>query len=166
MNLFHSTTVYNEGNSRHYLMISDLMHLIDKIVETNETVNYLRITPFYLNVKLGAQIEFDDFMFYVACRERINNEDIKNHLSECMDRDYDVPHTVKKYEDMSDKEKRYAHTMYPLCEKSDIKKFQKAILAYKTYLIELIAILFEKVKLQVEPIGYAFGCFCFEIHSG
>ena len=164
--LIYNNTVYNEGNSRHYLMISDLMHLMDRIVETNETTNYLRITPFYINAKLGEQMEFDDFMFYIECRERINSEDIKNHLSECMGRDYDISHTVKEYDDMSDEDKHYAHTMYPLCEKSDIKEFQKAIIAYKAYLVELIAILFEKVKIQVESIDYAFGCFCFEIHSG
>ena len=164
--VIYNNTVYNESKSHCYPAIPELFYILDKIVETNATTDYIRITPFYINAKLGIQIEFENFMFYIECRKHFNDADFKTHLSECMDREYDIPHTVKKYDDMSDEDKRYACTMYPLCERSNIKEFQNAILAYKSYLIELIPILFEKVKKQVEPMDYAFGYFCFEIHSG
>lgn len=165
--IIYYNTVYNEGNSCFYPTIDHLAHLIDKIIEANDTTKYIRFIPFYRNYKTNRQMELDDYMFYLECREYFSEDDLKSHLAECMDRSYDVPHEVKKYDEMSDKEKRYANIMYPLCKKNDIKSYRGFLSSYKSFLDELIPILFEKAMdemgLSLEDL--AFGFFCFEVHS-
>ncbi|MEH7086535.1 hypothetical protein V7139_27975, partial [Neobacillus drentensis] len=54
---------------RIYPTISDLYLLLNKIICSKVTTEYIRITPFYLNEKVKLQREFDEYMFYLECRE-------------------------------------------------------------------------------------------------
>ncbi|EPE62629.1 hypothetical protein L479_00945 [Exiguobacterium sp. S17] len=42
-------TMYDQGKYRMYLNLSDLNLLLDDIITTNTTTDYIRITPFYIN---------------------------------------------------------------------------------------------------------------------
>ena len=83
-----------------------------------------------------------------------------------MDRSYDAPHAIKKYSDMSNAEKRYAHIMYPLCLNGDIESFKNVLLNYKSFLLELIPILYNKISNYFDVEDHVFGYFSFEVNSG
>ena len=99
-------------------------------------------------------------MFYLECRENFSKEDVKNHLSECMD---------KKNNEMTEEEIRMAEILYPLCKTKDVEDYKQLILTYKTFLNqELIFFLFNIVKKEINLVedDIPFGYFCFEVHSG
>ena len=157
--IIYKNTFYLSGN-RNFVTIIGLERLIGKIIEANETTEYIRFTPFYRNSRLGSQIEFDEYMFYLECRENFSEEDIKNHLSECMD---------KKINEMTKEEIRMAEILYPLCKTKDVEDYKQLILTYKTFLNqELILFLFNIVKKEIKLVedDIPFGYFCFEVHSG
>jgi len=116
---------------------NDLVFLIKKIVEANDTTEYLRINPFYVNYRLDRQIELDEYMFAMFGKE---------------------------YKEMTEEEKKI---LYPLCKTKDTERFKRLLLSYKTYLNELIPFLFNKVKteLNLTEDDIPFGFFCFEVHS-
>jgi len=43
---------------------------------------------------VNGQIEFDDYMFYMECCDSFTEEELKLHLTEYMDKIYDIPHEV------------------------------------------------------------------------
>jgi hypothetical protein len=156
--IVYQNTVYNGGQNRYYPTISDLVFLITKIIEANETTEYIRFNPFYVNYKLDRQIEFDGFIFYLECRENFSENDLRAHLSENIGKDYG---------EMSDEEKRISNILYPLCRIKDTERFKELLLSYKTYLNELIPFLFNKAKteMNLDENDMPFGFFCFEVHS-
>lgn len=156
--IVYQNTVYNNGQNRYYPTISDLVFLITKIIEANDTTEYIRFDPFYINYKLDRQIEFDEFMFYLECRDNFSESDLRKHFSENIGKDYD---------EMSKEEKRLANILYPLCKSKDTERFKEILLTYKTYLNVLIPILFQKAKTEMNLLedDIPFGFFCFEIHS-
>lgn len=165
--IIYNNTVYNDGKNHFYPTVDQLAYIIDKIIETEDTTKFIRFIPFYVNYKVNKQMEFDEYMFYLECRESFSEDDFKNHLAECMDKNYDVPHKVKKYDELSDGEKKYANIMYPLCQKNDIETYKKLLLTYRNYIAELILCLFEKARkeLTLSVDDLAFGYFCFEVNS-
>ena len=60
--IIYKNTFYLSGN-RNFVTIFGLERLIGKIIEANETTEYIRFTPFYRNSRLGSQIEFDEYTF-------------------------------------------------------------------------------------------------------
>ncbi len=154
--IVYNNTVYNSGQNRYYPTVSDLVYLITKIIEAKDTTKYIRLNPFYVNFRLDRQIEFDDFMFYLECRDDFSEIELRNHYSENIGKDYDK---------MSEEEKRMASILY--CRMNDTERFKEHLLSYKTYLNELLPILFNIAKTEME-LGedeIAFGFFCFEVHS-
>lgn len=152
-------TVYNKGENRYYPTIGGLRILIKEIIETNTTTDYIRFTPFYINYRLDGQIEFDEYMLYIECRDFFTKEELERHLSVCIG---------KNYSEFSDEELRFAHIRYPLCKHNDVSEFKRLLLSYEEYLNELIILLFNKVREEVNLSidDMAFGHFCFEVHSG
>jgi hypothetical protein len=156
--IVYHNTVYNDGQNRYYPTINDLVFLITKIIEANDTTEYIRFNPFYVNYRLDRQIEFDGYMFYLECRENFSESDLRNHFFENIGKDYDR---------MSEEEKRIVNILYPLCKIKDTEKFKELLLSYKTYLNELIPFLFNKAKVEMNlgEDDIPFGFFCFEVHS-
>lgn len=156
--IVYNNTVYNGGQNRYYPTISELDFLITKIIEANETTEYIRFNPFYVNHRLHRQIEFDGFIFYLECRESFSESDLRNHFSENIGKDYD---------EMSEEEERIANILYPLCKIKDTERYKELLLSYKAYLNELIPFLFNKAKIEMNLVedDMAFGFFCFEVHS-
>ena len=156
--IVYNNTVYNSGQNRYYPTVSDLVFLITKIIEAKDTTEYIRFNPFYVNYRLDRQIEFDEFVFYLECRAHFSEIELQNHLSE---------NFGKNYDEMSEEEKRIASILSPLCKTKDVERFKEHLLSYKTYLNELIPLLFNRAKIEME-LGEAeipFGFFCFEVHS-
>lgn len=160
-------TSYNNGESRIYPTISGLKIIIRKMVKIKETTGYIKFNPFYKNAKLNCQIEFDDFMFYMECRDTFTMEDQEVHWTQCMDNIYDVPHEVEKYEYMDEDKKRMARILYPICKTGDYESFHNHLNNYEDYLNELIPFLFCKAikNLNLSQDDMAFGYFCFEVES-
>lgn len=161
-------TVYNTGANAIYPTIMNLIYIIKKISEIDATTKYIKFNPFYKNSKLNCQIEYDDYMFYMECRDAYTLEELESHWTQCMDRIYDIPHEVQQYKDMSDDDKKQARILYPICKHGDYQKFHEYLNDYLEYLDELIPLLFGKAieSLNLNQEDMAFGYFCFEVHSG
>lgn len=166
--LIYNQTVYNNGENRIYPNIMGMYLLIKKLNAIDETCNYIRFNPFYKNAKLNCQFEFDDYMFYMECRDNFTEQELEKHWTKCMDNIYDIPHEIKQYKDMNEYEKKQVQILYPVCKHGDYQTFHKYLNDYKEYLNELIPMLFEKVKdsLNLSQEDIAFGYFCFEVYSG
>lgn len=163
----YQNTVYHDGQYHYYLTLEYLFYLIDKIIETHATTEFVRFIPFYLNLKKNGQIELDEHMFFLMCKDKFSEEDRQEHQAENMDRNYDTGIKPKTYNELSEEEKRIAGIRYPLCHTDDTESYKGYLLAYKTYLYELIPIMFERVKksMKLTEEDIPFGHFCFEVNS-
>ncbi len=47
--IVYNNTVYNNGENIYYPTISNLKGILDEIISSNLTTEYIRITPFYIN---------------------------------------------------------------------------------------------------------------------
>ncbi len=77
-NIVYDHTVYHNGE---YCLLPNIAHMIgilEEIYDTNETTENIWITPFYRNHKAYGGEEFDEYMFYVECRQNVTKEEIEN----------------------------------------------------------------------------------------
>ncbi|WP_128895281.1 hypothetical protein [Longirhabdus pacifica] len=157
--IIYDHTVYHDGKYRMYPSIIGLRNLVKRIIESGSTTEYIRFNPFYRNAKINRQIELDEYMFYMECREQFDGKDFEEHIGICLD---------KPYIDLSDEEIRWGKTLYPLCRYDDVEGYKKALETYDQFLFELIPKLMEmaKYKMDLKDEDLAFGYFCFEVHSG
>ncbi|OAB30170.1 hypothetical protein PMSD_20475 [Paenibacillus macquariensis subsp. defensor] len=157
--IIYDNTAYHNGKYRYYPTITNLKNLVRKIIESNSTTNYLRFTPFYINERVDRQIEFDDYMFYMECRNQFDDHDLKEHIGACVGREYTG---------MNSEEVMCGHVLYPLCKHEDVSTFKKALEAYVQFLDVLIPKLMEisRSTMALVEDDLAFGYFCFEVHSG
>lgn len=166
--LIYNETVYNKSTNTLSPNLIEIGLIIKQLCQIEETCNYIQFNPFYRNSRLDCQIEFDDYMFYMECRDNFTKEEIETHWTECMDNIYDIPHEVKQYTEMSEYEKRMARTLYPICKNGDFESYHQYLQNFNNYLDELIPKLFEEAikKLDLNQDDLAFGYFCFEVNSG
>jgi len=156
--LIYEQTAYHSGEYRIYPTLSHLKYLIDEIIRSKSTTNYIRFTPFYRNARYNQQIEFDDYLFYIECKEQFDDKSLENHIGLCLG---------KKYIDMDDDEIRIGKILFPICKNNDIEAYKKALEEYVEFLDELIPKLMDVAKstMKLKDEDLAFGYFCFEIHS-
>lgn len=149
-------TTYHSGKFRLYPTITDLNVILEKIIESKSTTEYLRINPFYINEKVNMQIEFDNYMFYLECRDRFNQKVQRDHILDCLDE----PYTTEQY--------KMGKILYPLCLHNDAESYKLLIEKYRNNLDTLLPRLFgyAKREMQLNDADLAFGYFCFEVHSG
>lgn len=151
--IIYDNTVYNDGKYHWYLPVPSLYRVLDLIMQTNETTEYLKLTPFYVNGILNRQKEFEEMMFYLECRNNVSITEKNAFLIDCCDEGETINDDIL--------------TRFCLCEYSDVKGFQAAILRYKEYLEILIPkitnILINDYDIGVDKLlgGYI----CFEICS-
>jgi hypothetical protein len=159
--IIYEHTTYCSGKYRLYPTITDLNYLIEQIIKAKATTEYIRINPFYINERLNKQIEFEEYMFYIECREgEISEEDRMNHVMENLE----TPNEIKTTKDIE-----MGKILYPLCKHNDVEQFNLALEKYRKYLNdELLIKMFKIAKedLQLNEDDLAFGYFCFEVHSG
>lgn len=168
--VYEYTVLSNQYNIR-YLTTSNLIFLINKIIEANDTCEYLRFTPFYRNFKFeNMQIEFEEYMFYMECRTKFTANDLEEHIEECLEIIFDVPNAKelnKKYYEEHPQEKEFGKFLYPLCLKDDTEMFKDNLNNYKDFLKTLMPFLVQKVidLKQINLEDVAVGEFIFEVHS-
>ncbi len=157
--IIYENTVYHNGEYRIYPTVSGLKNLIQEIIRSKSTTEYVRFTPFYKNEKLNQQIEFDDYMFYMECGEKVDCDSLEKHIGSCYN---------KEYSNMDEEEIKLGKTLFPLCKNNDIETYKKSLEAYVDFLDELIPKLMEisKSSMELKDEDLAFGYFCFEVHSG
>ncbi|WP_027407957.1 hypothetical protein [Anoxybacteroides tepidamans] len=151
-------TTYHSGKYRLYPTITHLKIMLEKIIESNTTTEYLRINPFYRNGKVDMQIEFDEYMFYLECREQFDEKEQEEHILDCLDTDDQIV-TAEQFE--------MGKILYPLCQHNDVERFKQVLATYLDYLDTLLPKLFDIAKrtMQLKDEDLAFGYFCFEVHS-
>ena len=156
--IIYEHTTYHSGKYRLYPTISDLNELLDKIIDSKSTTNYLRITPFYVNENAGMQIEFEEYMFYLECRNQFDENELENHIMDNLD---------TFYENISVDLFKMGKILYPLCKYNDVEKFNLALVRYRECLNEFLPRILEwnMVYITLHGEDLAFGFFCFEIHS-
>lgn len=157
--IVYNNTVYNNGKYRRYPTITELKGILDEIISSDSTTEYIRITPFYINEDVDMQIEFEEFMFYIECRDWFHEKDQEMHILDCLE-PIDTPRALNDV--------KLGAILYPLCKHNDIVLYQKALEEYKDSLRDILPRMMKIAKLEMElkeehlPFGY----FCFEIHSG
>ena len=156
--VYHNTSYYN-GKYRYFPTIIDLKFILDEIINANSTTEYIRITPFYINELLDMQIEFEEYIFFIECRDWFDEKIQEKHIIDCLN----VPDTSRVHNDF-----RLGSILYPLCQKEDVRSFKIALEQYKEKLREILPIMMEIAKKEMELTAdhIQFGYFCFEIHSG
>lgn len=156
--IVYNNTVYHNGRYVFYPTISDLNGILDKIIESNAMTEYIRITPFYVNEQVNMQIQFEEYMFYIECRERVDEEIQNQHIKECLN-PVDSPRALEDFE--------LGAILYPLYTFNDTECYKKALLTYKKALSKMLLQMFEvaKVEMKLKEEDIPFGYFCFEIHS-
>ncbi|MEH7306063.1 hypothetical protein [Neobacillus drentensis] len=156
--IIYNNTAYYNGKYRHFPPISGLNGMLDEIISSNSTTHYIRITPFYKNEQLDMQIEFEEFMFYIECRDWFDEKIQEIHIVDCI-APVDTQRTLNDL--------RLGAILYPLCKNNDVDSYQKALKKYKESLREILPKMMEfaKSEMEVREDDLAFGYFCFEIHS-
>ncbi|MBD7943452.1 hypothetical protein H9650_04915 [Psychrobacillus sp. Sa2BUA9] len=156
--IIYNNTAYYKGKYRYYPTITDLKGILEEIISCNSTTNCLRVTPFYINEELNHQIEFEEYMFYIECRDWFDEKDQKMHILDCLD-SVDTPRVLN---DMN-----LGAILYPLCKHNDVVSYQKALKVYKDSLREILLKMMKiaKSEMKLKEKHLPFGYFCFEIQS-
>lgn len=162
--IIYEHTVYHSGKYKMYPTLSDLGVILKELIESKSTTEYVRITPFYVNDKMNEQIEFEQYMFYIECRDDFSEEELEKHLLECIDTNYD---RLDMHHEILPPDIQMGKILYPLCKYSDVEQFGYYLKQYHQYLDELLPKLFEIVKrdMDLKDNHLAFGYFCFEVNS-
>lgn len=157
--IIYESTTYHSGKCRLYPTITDLNDILEKIIESKSTTEYLRINPFYINEKVSMQIEFDEYLFYLECRERFDEKVLKEHVLDCLNAHY-LTVSTDQFE--------MGKILFPLCQYNDVESYKLSLEKYRDYLGALLPKLFDiaKRKMQLIDDDLAFGYFCFEVQSG
>jgi hypothetical protein len=156
--IVYNNTIYYNGKYRYYLTITELKGILDEIISSNSTTEYIRITPFYINEDVDMQIQFEEFMFYIECRDWFDEKIQEVHILDCLN-PIDTQRTLNNL--------RLGAILYPLCKYNDVDSYQKALKKYKESLREILPEMMEiaKSEMELKEEYLPFGYFCFEIHS-
>ncbi|PUB10078.1 hypothetical protein [Paenisporosarcina sp. OV554] len=157
--IVYNHTVYYNGKYRYYPTITELKGILDEIISSDSTTEYIRITPFYKNEEVDMQIEFEEFKFYIECRDWFDEKIQEMHILDCLD-PIDTQRTLNNL--------RLGAILYPLCKNNDVDSYQKALKKYKESLREIMPQMMgiAKSEMELKEEHLPFGYFCFEIHSG
>ena len=157
--IVYNNTVYYNGKYRRYPTITELKGILDEIISSDSTTEYIRITPFYINEEVDMQTEFEEFTFYIECRDWFDEKIQEMHILECIE-PIDQPRSLNDL--------RLGAILYPLCKNNDVDSYQKALKKYKESLREIMPQMMEiaKSEMELKEEHLPFGYFCFEIHSG
>lgn len=157
--IIYNHTAYYKEKYRHYPTITELKSILDEIINSDSTTEYIRITPFYINEQLDMQIEYEEYMFYIECRDSFDEKDQKSHILECME-----PIEQARYIN----DFKLGTILYPLCKNNDVTSYKNSLERYKNCLNEILSKMMDVAKstMELKDKDIAFGYFCFEIHSG
>lgn len=158
-------TRLKDGHSLIYPSLTDLMVLLNHIIEMEQTTDSLSVTPFYINEKANLHEEFDFGGLYIECRDFVTAEEADNFWLDSkfwgwLGAEYNL---LSHYVTDDDLKKSQF-----LCQKDDITRFHQIILTYQDFLMrrgipQMMAWLYDLCGLRDEDLAY--GYFCFEVYS-
>ena len=156
--IIYYNTFYANRKDIEYPTITRLKYIIELISESKATTEMISIKPFYVNERIDRQIEFDEHMFYLECRNQFDDTDLKEYMESCVGR---------KFTDMNSEELTDVHVQYRLCKHGDVATFNDALAAYVQFLEVQLPKLLEisKGMMALVEEDLAFGFFCFEVFS-
>ena len=144
--LYESTTI-RLLNFKTYPSINYFGFVVNNIIETNETTDFLIISPYYENYKLKDRVKLEKYKLYIECHSTIS------------EKDYEV------FSDIHCKENSNFQRYY-LCASNDHQTFAKILLDYKKYIAsvreEMLDVLVSEFNLQKTDLVYGNFCFGFE----
>ena len=73
--IVYDNTVYHNGEYRIYQSLPSLINVLEEIIKANVTTESLGITPFYRSACKKGQVEFDNKMFYLECRDDVSEDE-------------------------------------------------------------------------------------------
>lgn len=148
--ILYDNTVYQDGKYHFYPDVSGMFFIIEKMIESNETTKMLMFTPFYRTNEF--QIEFEEMMFYLECRENVTPEQVKTFLEDCREGGETIDETQEKC---------------CLCDIKDVETFQNALKKYVEYIKRKIPEITERImkEYDIKTEELLCGYICFETHS-
>ena len=171
-------TAIDNGKIRNYLTLGGLKVLINSIIKSNATTHYIRIIPYYNNIKHRVYTEMEEFMFFIECADKVSEKEKRERMGEYFLVPYDErkdksnidsDYPTKSYEELTAEEIRIAKIMRPLVPKKNPKKFIESLNNYWKYLIdEQIALIAKTVSstFGIKGEDLIYGYISFEVHSG
>lgn len=142
--IIYDYTFFPSGKYKHYLSIVELYDLFGRIIQTNETVEYIRAIPFYKTSQ--GQQEFDNYMFF--CKRLQKGESAEKFLRECTNDEFDpCGGIIRCYEN------------------NDVISFHKALKDYLAYMPVLVNELYQFLTVQcdIQNADLLLGSLCFEV---
>lgn len=140
-------TFFPSGKYRHYLSIAELCNLLQLIVKTNQTVEYMQAIPFYKTI--SEQYEFENHMLFV--KKLKENENVEEFRQSSIVDEYGNP----------------CEGVIRFFSGSDLDSFQKALLDYQAYMNILTHEVYDHLnqKCNIQNEKLLLGQICFEIHA-
>lgn len=174
--IIYNMTVVNEGKSKIYLTLDNLKILINKIIKSKSTTEYISIIPYYVNVKSHIDEELCNHMFLIESKENIDAKIIEDNLNRVFFKKYTELSDAEKevgdyiwinYNSLNENDKKIARTLRPVIKFEDSKKFAISLQNYWNFLInEQIKSIMDEVKKDYdicdEDIIYGYICFAIE----
>ncbi|MCR5387406.1 MAG: hypothetical protein K6E69_09830 [Treponema sp.] len=132
------------------MSVNEFLYFIEKLKFNNSMIqNYISFTPFYKHKDF--QLEVDERILYIECRNRINEVDITEFYEKCKCEDdfYNV-----------DLGKRFF-----LVQKNDNISYEESLNRVISYLDILIPYILQRLKTEynLKEADLLFGNLCFEI---
>lgn len=151
--IVYDNTVYHNGEYRIYQSLPSLINVLEEIIKANVTTESLGITPFYRSACKKGQVEFDNKMFYLECRDEVSENEYLTFMEECCDEGEEISEDIKK--------------RFYLCKSNDFITFSESIKKYIDYLDILIPQMADTLKSEYNftQDQLLFGYFCFSIDS-
>lgn len=151
--IIYDNTVYHNGEYRIYPSLPSLINVLEQIIKVNATTASLCITPFYRSACKKGQVEFDNKIFYLECRDEVLEDEYLTFIGECCDEGEEVSEDIKK--------------RFYLCKSNDFTTFSESIKKYIDYLDILIPQMADTLKNEYNftQNELLFGYFCFSIDS-
>ena len=148
--LIYDYTRYNGGKNKLYPSLVSLRELLSQVINLQATTNSIHIIPFYENNVDMRSVEFDNYNFYIECREIVTKEDKINFILECEYNGRDKSIDLRK--------------THFLIQYDEIEKFREAIEVYIEYFNELLEKMTnELIEYNYSDKDYSHGLFCFDI---
>ncbi|ARF66924.1 hypothetical protein B7C51_02565 [Paenibacillus larvae subsp. pulvifaciens] len=96
--LVHEFTVYNYNLNRRHIDFSELQHLVNEIIKTNEFAELI-ITPIYQNSKINLGIIWDNEDFSISMSERnfVTEQEIEQEISDIREKSFATMTDEQKY---------------------------------------------------------------------
>lgn len=160
--LIYDRTVINDGYNRIYPDKEQLISLINEIIDTKEMTEWIRIIPFYRNDNRDRDNEFDEYMFFIECKNEVLPADYTQNVDDWYSLwEVEVAFSREEVEHM-------IGILQPICKWGDTEAYKVAFLKYMVFLDEYLIdrmLVDAKKYMKLTDEELKAGWFRFEVHS-